>query len=177
MTALAIFNTSQAIEQIAMLQKTILFTFLIFFNLSAFAASSAEKSKVSALLDAYFEAWKTRNIQQIGKLYADNVSVYDLPSDSITQGKKAVMKFQQTAWLASYMVWIKTSSPSILGNTASYEWVYSGTYTGAWWGQKIENETFSIKGMSSTKFNESGKMVLQKDFYDIKSLETQLGVK
>lgn len=162
-----------------MLHKTILLTFLMFFNISTSVATPLEKGKVSKLLDTYFDAWKTRDIEKIGKLYADNVSVYDLPSDSTTAGKKAVMKFQQVAWLASApdMVWIKTNSASVLDNTATYEWVYSGTYTGDWWGQKIVNKTFSIKGMSSSKFNKAGKMVLQKDYYDIKSLETQLGVK
>jgi steroid delta-isomerase-like uncharacterized protein len=162
-----------------MLHKTILLTFLLFFNLSISVASPLEKVKVSGLLDTYFEVWKTRDINKIGELYADGVSVYDLPSNSTTVGKKAVIKFQQMAWLASVpdMVWIKTNSASILDNTATYEWVYSGTYTGDWWGQKIEDKTFSIKGMSSTTFNKDGKMVLQRDYYDIKSLEKQLGVK
>ncbi len=159
--------------------KKILLAFLLFFNLSISIASPLEKGKVSELLDTYFEVWKTRDINKIGKLYANDVSVYDLPSDSTTKGKKAVMKFQQMAWLASVpdMIWIKTNSASILDNTATYEWIYSGTYTGDWWGQKIEDKTFSIKGMSSTTFNKKGNMVLQRDFYDIKSLEKQLGVK
>ena len=141
-------------------------------------ASSLNEKKVSELLETYLDAWKTRDINKIGKLYAENVSVYDLPTDSTTKGKKAVLKFEQEAWLASApdMVWIKTSPTLITGNTVAYEWVYSGTYSGDWWGIKVDKKPFSIKGISTTTFNHKGKIIFQKDFYDLKSFETQLGV-
>ena len=163
-----------------MLQKSILLSLLFLFTLNtASADSSLESDKVKSLVNTYLEAWATRDIQQVGKHYAENVAIYDLPSDSTIKGKKSVLKFEKEAWLDSVpdMVWVKTSSVSISDNTATYEWIYTGTYTGDWWGQKIKNKTFSIKGISSTTFNNQGLITLQKDFYDIKSLEKQLGVK
>ncbi len=161
-----------------MLQKTLTLILFFLLSLNTSFASSLSETKVNELLNNYLDAWKTRDINEIGKLYAENVSVYDLPTDSTTKGKKAVLKFEQEAWLASApdMVWIKTSPALITGNTVAYEWVYSGTYSGDWWGTKVDKKPFSVKGSSTTTFNDEGNIIFQKDFYDIKSFETQLGV-
>ncbi len=161
-----------------MLHKTTIFFFLFLLSINTSFAASLNESKVNELIDSYLDAWKTRDIAEIGKLYAKNISVYDLPTDSTIKGKEAVLKFEQEAWLASApdMVWIRTSPAFITGNTVAYEWVYSGTYTGDWWGTKITNKSFSVKGISTTTFNDDGKIILQKDFYDLKSFEKQLGV-
>ncbi len=161
-----------------MLQKATTLIFLFLLSLNASFAAPLDESKVNELLNSYLDAWKTRDITEIGKLYAKNISVYDLPTDSITKGKEAVLKFEQEAWLASApdMVWIRTSSTLISGNTVAYEWIYSGTYTGDWWGMKINKKSFSVKGISTTTFNDDGKIIFQKDFYDLKSFEKQLGV-
>ncbi|HFC93299.1 MAG TPA: hypothetical protein ENJ51_10870 [Leucothrix mucor] len=161
-----------------MLHKITIFFFLFLLSINTSFAASLNESKVNELIDSYLDAWKTRDIAEIGKLYAKNISVYDLPTDSTIKGKEAVLKFEQEAWLASApdMVWIRTSPAFITGNTVAYEWVYSGTYTGDWWGTKITNKPFSVKGISTTTFNDDGKIILQKDFYDLKSFEKQLGV-
>ena len=124
------------------------------------------------------DAWKSRDIHEIGKSYADNVSVYDLPSDSSTNGKENVLKYEQDVWLASApdMVWIRTSEPMVSGNSVTYEWLYSGTYSGTWGKTKINKKPFSVKGISTTTINDEGKIILQKDYYDLKSFETQLGL-
>ena len=161
-----------------MLQVQSIFFMILMFIINSAFASSLDESKVNEFLSAYLNAWKTRDIQEVGKLYAENVSVYDLPSDSTIKGKQAVLEFEQEAWLASVpdMVWVKTGPAYITGNTAAYEWVYAGTFTGDWWDAKVDKKSFSIKGISTTTFNDKGKIIVQKDFYDIKSLEMQLGV-
>lgn len=161
-----------------MLHKTSTLIFFLLLNLNTSFAASLNESSVRELLDSYLNAWKTRDIREIGKLYAENVSVYDLPTDATTKGKKAVLRFEQEAWLASApdMAWVRTSPAIITGNTVAYEWLYSGTYSGDWWGTKVNMKPFSVKGISTTTFNDEGKIIIQKDFYDIKSFETQLGV-
>lgn len=161
-----------------MLHKTSTLIFFLLLNLNTSFAASLNESSVREALDSYLNAWKTRNIREIGKLYAENVSVYDLPTDATIKGKKAVLRFEQEAWLASApdMAWVRTSSAIITGNTVAYEWLYSGTYSGDWWGTKLNKKPFSVKGISTTTFNDEGKIIIQKDFYDIKSFETQLGV-
>ena len=159
--------------------KTITFVFIIFqFSSNVFASTLGEQ-KVRELLNTYFAAWETRNIEEIGVLYDENISVYDLPADTSMNGKNKVLNYEQAAWLknAPDMVWVKTGPAYIAGNTAAYEWVYAGTFNGEWRGNTIAHKTFSIKGISTTAFNDEGKIIFQKDFYDIKSFEAQLGVK
>jgi len=140
--------------------------------------SALDNNRVTQQLDDYFSAWQTRDMQQIGAFFTDGITLYDMPSNSTTSGKKTVTKTMQGAWLTSVpdMVWIKTSPTMISGNSASYEWTYAGTYTGDWWGTAVSGKAFSIKGMSTTIFNEQGQILLQKDFYDLKSFEAQLGL-
>jgi steroid delta-isomerase-like uncharacterized protein len=161
-----------------MLYKTSTLIFFLLLTLNTSFATSLTESSVRELLDSYLNAWKTRDIKEIGKLYAENVAVYDLPTDSTTKGKKAVLIFEQEAWLASApdMAWVRTSPAIITDNTAAYEWIYSGTYSGDWWGTKVKKRPFSVKGISKTTFDDEGKIILQKDFYDLKSFEAQLGV-
>jgi steroid delta-isomerase-like uncharacterized protein len=161
-----------------MAHKTSTLIFFLLLNLNTSFAASLNESNVRTLLDTYLTAWETRDIREIGKRYAENVSVYDLPTDATTRGKKAVLRFEQEAWLASApdMVWVRTSPAIITGNTAAYEWLYSGTYSGDWWGTRVDKKPFSVKGISTTTFNNEGKIIIQKDFYDIKSFEAQLGV-
>ncbi len=144
---------------------------------TAFAENSDEP-KILTVLNSYFDAWKTRDINEIGKMYADEVSVYDLPSDYTTKGKDNVLKYEQEVWLASApdMVWVRTSPPLVSGNSVTYEWIYAGTYSGMWGKQNIIAKPFSVKGISTTTINDAGKIIWQKDFYDLNSFESQLGI-
>jgi ketosteroid isomerase-like protein len=42
------------------------------------------EGRIGELLKAYLDAWKTHDIVEIGKHYAENVAVFDLPTDSVT---------------------------------------------------------------------------------------------
>jgi len=150
-----------------MFRKAIALTFLFLATLNSSFASSMNEGRIGELLKAYLDAWKTHDIVEIGKHYAENVAVFDLPTDSVTKGKKAVLDFEQEAWLSSApdMAWVRTSPALISGNTAVYEWVYSGTYFGDWWGKRIDRKPFSVKGISTTTFNNEGMIILQKDFW------------
>jgi|GEM_PF-2013042 len=161
-----------------MLKKTLWSTAFLFLSVNTLFAASLPERQIDELVNRYFTAWTTHSIAEIGKFYADDIALYDLPADFTIKGRQAVLKYEQQAWLAAVpdMLWLKTSSIFIRGNTAAYEWLYSGTYSGRWWGKEVVKKTFSIRGISTTRFNEAGKIVFQKDFYDMNSFATQLGV-
>ncbi|WP_319380668.1 ester cyclase [Thiomicrorhabdus sp.] len=140
-------------------------------------ASAAEKGP-SAWLDSYFTSWETRDIHKIATHYADNVSMFDLPSNSSTSGKKAVVELMQAMWIESApdMKWIRTSPKYINDHTVAYEWLYTGTYNGMWGDVKVSGKPFAVKGISTTTFDKNGKIVLHRDFYDLMSFQAQLGL-
>ncbi|MCG8427706.1 MAG: ester cyclase [Chromatiales bacterium] len=163
-----------------MLKRHLIITFILLSVTSPIGFTSEKQAPNSVLqvLDQYLAAWKTRDLTQIGKLYADDVSVFDLPSDTLISGKENVLKFEEEVWLANApdMVWVRTSQPLASGNSVTYEWIYAGTYSGAWGDIQIENRPFSVKGISTTTINDEGKIIMQRDFYDLKSFERELGL-
>ncbi len=75
------------------------------------------------------------------------------------------------------MYWQKSGDIFVSGNTVIYEWVYGGTFNGKWGETKISNKAFFLKGLSSTTINEDGKIIGQKDYYDMESVKRAIGVK
>ena len=140
--------------------------------------SQANESKVEQVLTGYMQAWAEHNVTKIDGYYAPKVIWYDLPSDTTTKGKKEVTKAITDAFMAYVpdMFWVKTGDTFVSTNTITYEWTYGGTFNGLWGDKKIKNKKFSIKGISTTTIDEKGKIIAQKDYYDLFGFMKQLGV-
>jgi len=144
---------------------------------SIFSIAYAQ-TKVEKILDNYMKAWEEHNITKIDTFYAEDVAWYDLPSDSTTKGKKKMSKAITDAFMGYVpnMYWAKSGDVFVSNNTITYEWVYGGTYNGKWGDVEVKKKKFSIKGISTTTFNDEGKIIFQKDYYDMYGFQKQLGL-
>ena len=151
-------------------------TLLLMFAL--LTLSQANETKIEQVLNSYMNAWAEHNITKIDSYYSPQVIWYDLPSDTATKGKKEVTKAITNAFMAYVpdMFWIKTGDVFVSGNTITYEWTYGGTFNGLWGDKKIKNKKFSIKGISTTTIDDKGKIIAQKDYYDLFGFQKQLGL-
>jgi len=140
--------------------------------------ANASAQNVDEVVDDYMTAWSEHNIPKIDSFYAKNVIWYDLPSDRTTQGHSKVTKAITDAFMAYVpdMYWVKSGDTFSSGNTVAYEWIYGGTFNGSWGDIKIEHKKFSIKGFSTTTINDEGKIIAQKDYYDLDSFKRALGI-
>ena len=140
--------------------------------------SQANESKVEEVLNSYMNAWAEHNITKIDSYYSPQVVWYDLPSNTTTKGKKEVTKAITDAFMSYVpdMFWIKTGDVFVSANTITYEWTYGGTFNGMWEDKKIKNKKFSIKGISTTTIDDKGKIIAQKDYYDLFGFQKQLGL-
>ena len=147
-------------------------------TLGFLSLSYGNNSKVEQVLNNYMDAWQEHNITKIDSYYADDVIWYDLPSDTTTKGKNEVTQAITDAFMAYVpdMFWVKTGDLFISGNTITYEWTYGGTFNGLWRDKKIHNKKFSIKGISTTTIDNQGKIIAQKDYYDLYGFMKQLGL-
>ena len=150
---------------------------LVFF-LWCIAAVSASAQNVEEVLKGYMDAWKEHNISKISSFYANDVIWYDLPSNTIIKGKEKVSKAITDTFMGYVpnMYWVKSGDFFVSGNTVIYEWIYGGTFNGNWGGSTVQSKDFSIKGISTTTINKSGKIISQKDYYDADSFKRALGV-
>jgi len=144
---------------------------------SIFSIAYAQ-TKVEKILDNYMKAWEEHNITKIDTFYAEDVAWYDLPSDSTTKGKKKMSKAITDAFMGYVpnMYWAKSGDVFVSNNTITYEWVYGGTFDGKWGDVDVKKKKFSIKGISTTTFNDEGKIIFQKDYYDMYGFQKQLGL-
>ena len=55
-------------------------------------------------------------------------------------------------------------------------WVNGGTFNGKWGDVDVKDKKFSIKGISTTTINQEGKILFQKDYYDMYGFMKQLGL-
>ena len=64
--------------------------------------------------------------------------------------------------------------PIIQGNGIAYEWQLTGTNTGTWSGIPASQQKVNIKGGTIMRV-QNGKIFYQADYYDVASLNRQLG--
>ncbi len=133
---------------------------------------------IKEVLTNYMDAWGEHNIPKISSFFAEDVIWYDLSSDTEIKGKEKVSKAIIDAFMGYVpnMYWIKTGDTFVSGNSIIYEWTYGGTFNGKWDNKNIKDKEFSIKGISTTTINNSGKITFQKDYYDVDSFKQVLGV-
>ena len=146
--------------------------------IGSFFSLNAKEVNVSKILDEYMLAWNEHDLKKIDSYYADNVIWYDIAYDYTTRGKKDVSKAITDAFLGSVadMYWVKSGDVFVSKNTIIYEWIYGGTFKGEFDGKQIKNIKFEIKGLSTTKINNQGKIVAHKDYYDLFGFKKQLGL-
>ncbi len=134
--------------------------------------------KVEKILDAYMQAWAEHNITKIDTFYDQNVTWYDLGTDTTIRGKTKMSKAITDTFMGYVpdMYWAKSGDVFISDNTITYEWVYGGTFNGKWGDKIVKNKKFSIKGISTTTMNKEGKITSQKDYYDVYGFMAQLGL-
>jgi hypothetical protein len=151
---------------------------VILLTIATMAILQAKESRVEQILQNYMNAWNEHNTSKIESFYNQNVIWYDLPSDSTTKGKKKVSKAITTAFMGYVpdMFWVKSGDVFVSAKTITYEWSYGGTFNGSWGNIKIKNKKFSIKGISTTTIDDEGKIIAQKDYYDMYGFQKQLGV-
>jgi hypothetical protein len=139
---------------------------------------SASAQNVEEVLKGYMDAWGEHSIQKISSYFASDVIWYDLSNDTTLKGKEKVSKAITDAFMGYVpnMYWVKSGDTFVSGDTIVYEWTYGGTFGGKWGDKSIKNKDFSIKGISTTTINKSGKIISQKDYYDADSFKRALGV-
>ncbi len=158
--------------------KTTCYLLLLSSSAICLSTSQASETNIEKVLRGYMSAWQEHSIKKIGSYFATNAVWYDLPSNNTTQGQSKVTKAITDAFMGYVpdMYWVKSGDVFISGNTMTYEWTYGGTFNGSWGDIEIKDKKFSIKGISTTTINKEGKIISQKDYYDMYGFQKQLGL-
>jgi steroid delta-isomerase-like uncharacterized protein len=128
-------------------------------------------------VDAYVAAWNAHDAAGAAGYFTDDVEYYDASVGEPQQGRDAARTNVIEAFLnaAPDAKWERTGEPVESADAVAFEWVFSGTNTGACGdGTAATGKPFSFHGLSLSRL-EDGKIAYQGDYYDALGFYKQLG--
>jgi steroid delta-isomerase-like uncharacterized protein len=131
-----------------------------------------------AVVEAYVAAWNAHDAAAAAGHLAEDVTYYDASVGTPQVGRDAARTNVIEAFLnaAPDAKWERSGDPVVSGDAVAFEWVFSGTNTGAWAdGTAATGKPFSIHGLSL--FRLAGEEIAyQGDYYDALGFYKQLGL-
>lgn len=128
------------------------------------------------LLDDYLSAWNSHDIQGAGSHLDDGVVYLDVSVGEVQRGRQAAEDNVIGVLMRAMpdLEWSLRGDPIIQGDGIAYEWQLTGTNTGTWSGIPASQQKVNIKGGTIMRVK-NGKIFYQADYYDVASLNRQLG--
>lgn len=138
------------------------------------AANSTEA--MDKLLDGYLSSWNAHDIQGAGSYLDEGVVYLDVSVGEVQRGRQAAEDNVIGVLMRAMpdLEWTLRGDPIIQGDGIAYEWQLTGTNTGTWSGIPASQQKVNIKGGTIMRVKD-GKIFYQADYYDVASLNRQLG--
>lgn len=127
------------------------------------------------LLRKLIEAENSHDPERMVALVTDDVAIEDVPINVVMRGKEGVRDGYKMFLAAAPDFRIEPKSWAVDDHTFALEFTLSGTQKGDLPGIPATNKAFSFRGCSFGEF-ENGKLKSRRDYWDLMSLTTQLGV-
>ncbi len=144
----------------------------------ALSSNAALAQDAMTVVDNYLVAWNAQNVTAAASILAEDARYYDSALGETVQGRAEAKAQVIDSFMNAVpnIYWNLVGSPVVSGQHVSFEWVLSGTNTGAWAdGTPATGETFRIFGMSAFTI-EGDSVASQSDYYDALSFYKQLGI-
>ncbi len=156
--------------------KTMLRSFS-FVVLCAAASLVQAADDAKAIIDGYMAAWNAHDATKAGEFLAEDAEYYDVTVGSAQKGRAAardnVIKVFVTA--IPDLKWEMTGAPIVSADGIAFQWVFSGTNTGAWSAETpATGKPVKFEGVSFVRIKD-GKIAYQGDYYDALGFNKQLG--
>ena len=147
------------------------------FMLFAAAGLVQAADDAKAIVDGYMAAWNAHDAEQAATFLAEDAVYFDATVGTPQNGKAAardnVIKVFITA--VPDLTWKMTSAPIVGADGIAFQWVFSGTNSGAWSAETpATGKPVKFEGVSFIRIKE-GKISYQGDYYDALGFNKQLG--
>lgn len=127
-------------------------------------------------LDRYLDAWNAHDPAGVARHMADGAIYEDVALGRVLHGPSEIAKFVEEATRSSSDFRFEVVSLFTEGSNYANEWVMLGTNDRALPGTPATGRSFRVRGASIGKFNSSGLIVENRDYYNLMELLTQLGL-
>ena len=129
-----------------------------------------------AFLDGYLDAWNAHDAAAVARYMADDAIYEDVALGRVLHGPSEIASFVEEATTSSSDFRFEVVSLFTAGNDYANEWVMLGTNDREGRGVPATGRSFRVRGASIGRLNANGRIVENRDYYNVAELLTQLGM-
>jgi steroid delta-isomerase-like uncharacterized protein len=127
-------------------------------------------------LDSYLAAWNAHDSAAVARHMADDAIYEDVALRRLLHGPSEIASFVEEATRSSSDFRFEMVSLFTTGNDYANEWVMLGTNDRELRGVPATGRSFRVRGASIGRLDASGRIVENRDYYNLAELLTQLGM-
>jgi steroid delta-isomerase-like uncharacterized protein len=129
-----------------------------------------------AFFDSYLDAWNAHDPAAVARCMADDAIYEDVALGRVLHGPSEIGRFVEEATRASSDFRFEQVSLFIAGGDYANEWIMSGTNDREVQGVPATGRAFRVRGASVGKLDTSGRILENRDYYNLAEMFAQLGI-
>jgi steroid delta-isomerase-like uncharacterized protein len=126
--------------------------------------------------DAYLDAWNAHDPAAVARYMADDAIYEDVALGRVLHGPSEIAKFVEEATRASSDFRFEEVSLFSAGSDYANEWIMTGTNDREVQGVPATGRSFRVRGASVGKLDTSGRILENRDYYNLAEMLAQLGI-
>jgi steroid delta-isomerase-like uncharacterized protein len=128
----------------------------------------------------YLEAWSSGEVERVLEFYTEDIVYEDVPTvdngwGPVESGKDEMREALVEGYTAMPDMAFEFGSVRSVKDGMVVEWTMTGTHTGDWPGLPATGRSIEVRGISVIRLEE-GRIVGNRDYYDMFLFLSQLGV-
>jgi steroid delta-isomerase-like uncharacterized protein len=128
------------------------------------------------LFDGYLDAWNAHDPAAVARYMADDAIYEDLALGCVLHGPSEIAAFVEEATRASSDFRFEEVSLFTADGADANEWIMTGTNDREVQGVPPTGRSFRVRGASVGKLDRSGRIVENRDYYNLAEMFAQLGI-
>ena len=126
--------------------------------------------------DGYLDAWNAHDPAAVARCMADDAIYEDVALGRVLHGPSEIAAFVEEATRASSDFRFEEVSLFTAGGAYANEWIMTGTNDREVHGVRATGRSFRVRGASVGKLDASGRIVENRDYYNLAEMFAQLGI-
>ena len=128
------------------------------------------------LFDGYLRAWNAHDPEAVARYMADDAIYEDVALGRVLHGPREIAAFVEEATRASSDFRFEEVSLFTAGSDYANEWIMTGTNDREVQGVPATGRSFRVRGASVGKLDASGRILENRDYYNLAEMFAQLGI-
>ena len=128
------------------------------------------------IFDTYLAAWNAHDSAAVARHMADAAVYEDVALGRVLRGPSEIASFVEEATRSSSDFRFENLSLFTAGSDYANEWIMLGTNDREVGGVPATGRSFRVRGASIGKLDQNGRIVENRDYYNLAELLRQLGI-